>query len=125
MTHAQTCSRCSCSPSALRFSVKNAVAQFPPNQRSRLPLPARGVPRETPRSMPRSADNGAFLTLTNENGDTSPGQFQGQNRHCRPRMAVRDRHAQPGRQPNQLVERYVLGADVIPAEAEAAIIGST
>jgi hypothetical protein len=25
------------------------------------------------------ADNGAFLTLTNENGDTSTGQYQGQN----------------------------------------------
>jgi hypothetical protein len=48
---------------SLAFSVKEAVAQFPPN----------------PRSAAFTGDNGAFLSLTNENGDTSTGQYQGQN----------------------------------------------
>ena len=73
-----------CSQSVLPFSVKTAVAQFPPNQPQSLPSLAHGALRETPRSTPRSADNGAFLTLTNENGDTSPGQYQGQNGIVRP-----------------------------------------
>lgn len=63
---------------SLMFSVKEAVAQFPPN-----PQPAAFTgawcAQGDPNKNASIADNGAYLTLTNESGDTSPGQYQGQN----------------------------------------------
>ncbi len=40
---------------------------------------ANGAPRAIPPSKPRSPATALFFTLTNENGDTSPGNLQGGN----------------------------------------------
>ena len=63
---------------SLTFSVKEAVAQFPPNPRSAAFTGGWCAQGDSTKQASIS-DNGAFLTLTNENGDTSTGQYQGQN----------------------------------------------
>jgi hypothetical protein len=63
---------------SLAFSAKEAVAQFPPNPRSAAFTGSWCAQGDSTKQASIS-DNGAFLTLTNENGDTSTGQFQGQN----------------------------------------------
>ncbi len=63
---------------SLGFSVKEAVAQFPPNPRSAAFTGGWCAQGDSTKQASIS-DNGAFLTLTNENGDTSTGQYQGQN----------------------------------------------
>ena len=60
------------------FSVKDAVAQFPPNPKAAA-FTGAWCAQGDPTKQASIADNGAFLTLTNENGDTSTGQYQGQN----------------------------------------------
>ena len=62
----------------LTFSLKNAVAQFPPNQPQSGAFTGAWCYQGDPAKHASISNNGAFLTLTNENGDTSPGQFQGQ-----------------------------------------------
>ena len=63
---------------SLGFSVKEAVAQFPPNPRSAA-FTGGWCAQGDPTKQASISDKGAFLTLTNENGDTSTGQYQGQN----------------------------------------------
>jgi hypothetical protein len=63
---------------SLTFSVNDAVAQFPPNPRSAA-FTGGWCAQGDPTKQASISDNGAFLTLTNENGDTSTGQYQGQN----------------------------------------------
>ncbi len=63
---------------SLSFSAKEAVAQFPPNPRSAAFTGGWCAQGDSTKQASIS-DNGAFLTLTNENGDTSTGQYQGQN----------------------------------------------
>jgi hypothetical protein len=60
------------------FSVKDAVAQFPPNPKAAA-FTGAWCAQGDPTKQASIADNGAFLTSTNENGDTSTGQYQGQN----------------------------------------------
>jgi hypothetical protein len=60
------------------FSVKDAVAQFPPNPKAAA-FTGAWCAQGDPTKQASIADIGAFLTLTNENGDTSTGQYQGQN----------------------------------------------
>jgi hypothetical protein len=62
----------------LTFSVKDAVAQFPPKPQSAA-FTGAWCAQGDPTKQASISDNGAFLTLTNENGDTSTGQYQGQN----------------------------------------------
>jgi hypothetical protein len=62
----------------LAFGVKEAAAQFPPNPRSAAFTGGWCVQGDSTKQASIS-DNGAFLSLTNENGDTSTGQYQGQN----------------------------------------------
>jgi hypothetical protein len=62
---------------SLAFSVSNAVAQFPPNPQSAA-FTGAWCAQGDPTKHASISDNGAFLTLTNENGDTSTGQYQGQ-----------------------------------------------
>jgi hypothetical protein len=61
---------------AVSFTAKDAAAQFPSNQ----PAAFTGAwcAQGDPTKHASISSNGAFLTLTNENGDTSPGQLQGQ-----------------------------------------------
>jgi hypothetical protein len=63
---------------SLILHAKEAVAQFPPNPQSAA-FTGAWCAQGDPTKQASIADNGAFLTLTNENGDTSPGQYQGQN----------------------------------------------
>jgi hypothetical protein len=62
----------------LTFSVNDAVAQFPPKPQSAA-FTGSWCAQGDPTKQALISDNGAFLTLTNENGDTSTGQYQGQN----------------------------------------------
>ena len=62
----------------LGFGVKEAVAQVPSNPRSAAFTGGWCAQGDSTKQASIS-DNGAFLTLTNENGDTSTGQYQGQN----------------------------------------------
>ena len=62
---------------SLTFSAEDAVAQFPPNSQSAT-FTGAWCAQGDPTKQASISDNGAFLTLTNENGDTSPGQYQGQ-----------------------------------------------
>jgi hypothetical protein len=62
---------------SLWLSVKEALAQFPPNQQASAFTGAWCVQGD-PTKHASISNNGAFLTLTNESGNTSPGQFQGQ-----------------------------------------------
>jgi hypothetical protein len=62
----------------LIFGVKEAVAQFPPNPQAAA-FTGAWCAQGDPSKQASIADNGAFLTLTNESGNTSPGQYQGQN----------------------------------------------
>jgi hypothetical protein len=63
---------------SLMFSVNDAFAQFPPNRQSAA-FTGGWCAQGDSTKQASIADNGAFLTLTNENGDTSTGQYQGQN----------------------------------------------
>jgi hypothetical protein len=63
---------------SLMFSVKKALAQSPPNPRSAA-FTGNWCAQGDATKEASISDNGAFLTLTNENGDTSTGQYQGQN----------------------------------------------
>jgi hypothetical protein len=63
---------------SLTLGVKNAVAQFPPNQPQSGAFTGAWCVQGDPTKHASISSNGAFLTLTNENGDTSPGQYQGQ-----------------------------------------------
>jgi hypothetical protein len=63
----------------LPLSLRNAVAQFPPNQPQSGAFTGAWCAQGDPTKHASISNNGAFLTLTNENGDTSPGQFQGQS----------------------------------------------
>jgi hypothetical protein len=63
----------------LPLGVKNAVAQFPPNQPQSGAFTGAWCAQGDPSKHASISNNGAFLTLTNENGDSSPGQFQGQS----------------------------------------------
>jgi hypothetical protein len=63
---------------SLAFSGKQAAAQFPPNPRSAAFTGGWCAQGDSAKQTSIS-DNGAFLTLTDENGDTSTGQYQGQN----------------------------------------------
>jgi hypothetical protein len=62
---------------SLTCSVKNAAAQFPNSQQSAA-FTGAWCAQGDPTKHASISDNGAFLTLTNENGDTSTGQYQGQ-----------------------------------------------
>ena len=63
---------------SVMLSVKNAVAQFPPNQPQPGAFTGAWCAQGDPTKHASISSNGAFLTLTNENGDTSPGNYQGQ-----------------------------------------------
>jgi hypothetical protein len=61
------------------LTVKDAVAQFPPSSQSAA-FTGAWCAQGDPNKHASIADNGGgFLTLTNENGDTSPGQYQGKS----------------------------------------------
>ena len=63
----------------LTLSPSKSVAQFPPSAQSAA-FTGAWCAQGDPGKHASIADNGGgFLTLTNENGDTSPGQYQGQN----------------------------------------------
>jgi hypothetical protein len=59
------------------LSVRSAVAQFPPSPQSAA-FTGAWCAQGDPSKHASIADNGGFLTLTNETGDTSPGQYQGE-----------------------------------------------
>jgi hypothetical protein len=61
---------------SLTLSVRSAVAQFPPSPQSAA-FTGAWCAQGDPSKHASIADNGGFLTLTNETGDTSPGQYQG------------------------------------------------
>jgi hypothetical protein len=63
---------------AISFTARDAVAQFPPNQSQSAAFTGAWCAQGDPTRHASIGSNGAFLTLTNENGDTSPGKFQGQ-----------------------------------------------
>lgn len=63
---------------SLIFLVKDAAAQFPPNPQSAA-FTGAWCAQGDPTKQASISDNGAFLTLTNESGNTSTGQYQGQN----------------------------------------------
>ncbi len=63
---------------AISLTTKDAIAQFPPNQSQSAAFAGAWCAQGDPTKHASISSNGAFLTLTNENGDTSPGQFQGQ-----------------------------------------------
>lgn len=94
---------------AISLTAKDAVAQFPPNQSQAAAFTGAWCAQGDPTKHASISSNGAFLTLTNENGDTSPGQFQGQTGIVAPGWQFTTGTLSPGRQPNQLVERVVLG----------------
>lgn len=58
---------------------RSARAQFPPNQLQSAAFTGDWCAQGDPAKRALIVDNGAFLNLTNENGDTSTGQYQGQN----------------------------------------------
>jgi hypothetical protein len=62
----------------LTFGVNDAVAQSQPKPQSAA-FTGTWCAQGDPTKQASITDNGAFLTLTNENGDTSTGQYQGQN----------------------------------------------
>jgi hypothetical protein len=66
-----------CVALSLTLSVKSAVAQFPPSPQSAA-FTGAWCAQGDPSKHASISDNGGFPTLTNENGDTSPGQYQGQ-----------------------------------------------
>jgi hypothetical protein len=63
---------------AVGLTARDAAAQFPPNQSQSAAFSGAWCAQGDPTKHASISNNGAFLTLTNENGDTSPGQFQGQ-----------------------------------------------
>jgi hypothetical protein len=62
----------------ISLTAKDAAAQFPSNQSQSAAFTGAWCGQGDPTKHASIGSNGAFLTLTNENGDTSPGQFQGQ-----------------------------------------------
>jgi hypothetical protein len=62
---------------SLSFTAQHAFAQFGPNPQSNAFLGA-WCPQGDPTKHASISASGPMLTLTNENGDTSPGQYQGQ-----------------------------------------------
>jgi hypothetical protein len=62
---------------SVALSVNYAAAQLPPNPQSAA-FTGAWCAQGDPTKHASISDNGAFLTLTNENGDTSTGQYQGQ-----------------------------------------------
>jgi hypothetical protein len=65
-----------CVAMSFTLSVKSAFAQFPPSQQSAA-FTGAWCAQGDPSKHASISDNGGFPTLTNENGDTSPGQYQG------------------------------------------------
>ena len=63
---------------AVSLMWRDTLAQFPPNQSQSAAFTGAWCAQGDPTKHASISSNGAFLTLTNENGDTSPGQFQGQ-----------------------------------------------
>jgi hypothetical protein len=63
---------------SLTLGMRNAVAQFPPNQPQSGAFTGAWCAQGDPTKHASISSNGAFLTLTNENGNTSPGNYQGQ-----------------------------------------------
>jgi hypothetical protein len=63
---------------SVTFNVKKTFAQSLPSARSGA-FTGGWCAQGDPTKQASISDNGAFLTLTNENGDTSTGQYQGQN----------------------------------------------
>ncbi len=63
---------------AMSLTAKDTLAQFRPNQSQSTAFTGAWCAQGDPTKHASISSNGAFLTLTNENGDTSPGQFQGQ-----------------------------------------------
>jgi hypothetical protein len=63
---------------SLMLPAQNALCQFGPNQQPSGFLGAWCAQGDPAKRASISAD-GPMLTLTNENGNTSPGQYQGQN----------------------------------------------
>jgi hypothetical protein len=63
---------------SLTLGMRNAVAQFSPNQPQSGAFTGAWCAQGDPTKHASISSNGAFLTLTNENGDTSPGNYQGQ-----------------------------------------------
>ena len=55
---------------SLTLGVKNAVAQFPPSQPQSGAFTGAWCAQGDPTKHASISSNGAFLTLTNENGDT-------------------------------------------------------
>jgi hypothetical protein len=66
-----------CAAMSFTLCVKSAFAQFPPSQQSAA-FTGAWCAQGDPSKHASISDNGGFPTLTNENGDTSPGQYQGQ-----------------------------------------------
>jgi hypothetical protein len=62
---------------AISLPAKHALAQFP-NQSQSAAFTGAWCAQGDPSKHASISNNGAFLTLTNENGNTSPGQLQGQ-----------------------------------------------
>ncbi len=62
----------------IAFSPKHAQAQFPSGQQASA-FTGGWCAQGDPTKQASISSNGAFLTLTNENGDTSTGQLQGSN----------------------------------------------
>jgi hypothetical protein len=61
---------------AISLMARDAVAQFPSNQSAAFA--GAWCAQGDPTKHASISSNGAFLTLTDENGNTSPGQLQGQ-----------------------------------------------
>ena len=61
---------------SMSLMARDAVAQFPSNQAAAFT--GAWCAQGDPTKHASISSNGAFLTLTNENGNTSPGQLQGQ-----------------------------------------------
>jgi hypothetical protein len=65
---------------SLQLSPNGAPAQsFQPNQSQASGFTGAWCAQGDPGKRCSISGNGAFLTLTNENGDTSPGNYQGSN----------------------------------------------
>ena len=64
---------------AAGLTSRSGLAQFPPAQAQPSAFTGAWCAQGDPTKQASISNNGAFLTLTNENGDTSTGQFQGQN----------------------------------------------
>ena len=77
---------------SVMLSVKNAVAQFPSNQPRPGAFTGAWCAQGDPTKHASISSNGAFLTLTNENGDTSPEITKG-----KPASSLQDGNSSLGR----------------------------